>query len=582
MHAELPVLSFLCVALLLALAPLHWKSRNVAILSLMAWLMICNSIQGVNSLLWRSDTAVRAAVWCDIASKFRLGGQLALPATCACVCWHLYFLSNSNNGKRRKHRNIVELIVCLLCPLIYMAIHTIVQSHRFELIQDFGCSSSIFTSSIALVLVWIPPLILCSITYVFAALALTSHLRVDRARLATHTVTLNFIRPLLTSIIIASITLLATIFNIYCHITSVGGLQPWRSLSETHVHFSEVHFVSQSSRLDFTRITVEWWGIPAASIAFIVPSFIGLIFGTRNDESMVGVRTVSRWIDRRILHKSVGIQSFITSSDDFSRSITLKSPPTPTPVHLLKSGWDDTLRSDHSPRKAKPKPPPIICDMPPSPSSTSESETEPDTSFVVSTLTYLQSPTGSQALELPRRAKMRTLQSAQPAPLQSSNRLSVPVQGHVSESPASFTQSLLSAPWPEPPSSIPISPHSLSTESLPSPASAYSQASSRAIRHASTSSISGSIASSTISTNGYAVYDPALPPPTPHRAPFENSGIPANIPTSPKPVRSMGSKDTLSSRKLVHGLSRKGKDRPSTRERAEAEGIFMTVVQETV
>lgn len=66
MHAELPVLSFLCVTLLLALLPLHWKSLNISIISLIVWLVLCNTIQGVNSVLWRNDSAIRAVVWCDI------------------------------------------------------------------------------------------------------------------------------------------------------------------------------------------------------------------------------------------------------------------------------------------------------------------------------------------------------------------------------------------------------------------------------------------------------------------------------------------------------------------------------------
>ena len=139
MHAELPVLSFLCVTLLLALLPLHWKSLNISIISLIVWLIACNTLQGVNSVIWRNDSAVRAVIWCDIGrlefvnvqkkivdsllvTKIRLGAQVALPASGMCICWHFYFISSNHNGKRRNHRTIVESLLCVLLPLVYMAL----------------------------------------------------------------------------------------------------------------------------------------------------------------------------------------------------------------------------------------------------------------------------------------------------------------------------------------------------------------------------------------------------------------------------------------------------------------------------
>ncbi|THH28190.1 hypothetical protein EUX98_g5992 [Antrodiella citrinella] len=68
MRIELPVLSFLCVALITLLSPLHWKSRNVAVLSTIIWLFVANLIQGINSAIWLRDATARYPVWCDICS----------------------------------------------------------------------------------------------------------------------------------------------------------------------------------------------------------------------------------------------------------------------------------------------------------------------------------------------------------------------------------------------------------------------------------------------------------------------------------------------------------------------------------
>lgn len=43
---------------------------------------------------------------------------------------------------------------------------TLVQPHRFEIVEDLGCQAAIFPSTLAIVLIWIPPLILCTVILV--------------------------------------------------------------------------------------------------------------------------------------------------------------------------------------------------------------------------------------------------------------------------------------------------------------------------------------------------------------------------------------------------------------------------------
>ena len=69
MRPELPVLSFLCLVLLIALTFLHANSRNVAVIALIVWLLVCSLIQGVDNVLWSGNTAIRLSVWCDISES---------------------------------------------------------------------------------------------------------------------------------------------------------------------------------------------------------------------------------------------------------------------------------------------------------------------------------------------------------------------------------------------------------------------------------------------------------------------------------------------------------------------------------
>ena len=63
---ELPVLSFLAVLVLLAVLPFHLKSRNFPFLFVIAWLLACNIIQGVDAIIWADNALVRAEGWCDL------------------------------------------------------------------------------------------------------------------------------------------------------------------------------------------------------------------------------------------------------------------------------------------------------------------------------------------------------------------------------------------------------------------------------------------------------------------------------------------------------------------------------------
>src|ERR1700722_4014048 len=65
-HTELPVVSFICTALLVALLPVHFGRFSVTNLCITAWLLVCNVIHGVNAILWANTTELRFSIWCDI------------------------------------------------------------------------------------------------------------------------------------------------------------------------------------------------------------------------------------------------------------------------------------------------------------------------------------------------------------------------------------------------------------------------------------------------------------------------------------------------------------------------------------
>lgn len=66
MHPELAVGAFLASALVLVPLPWHWRARNTATLSIIAWLFVENLTYAINTLIWSGSVDEVVPVWCDI------------------------------------------------------------------------------------------------------------------------------------------------------------------------------------------------------------------------------------------------------------------------------------------------------------------------------------------------------------------------------------------------------------------------------------------------------------------------------------------------------------------------------------
>lgn len=119
---------------------------------------------------------------------------MALPAACMCVCIHLERVASvrlvrtSVEDKRR--RQIIEAVLCFGLPCLWMVLCEcirslvfsrlgtddssvyIVQGHRFDIIEEYGCRPATFVSIPAIFLLWVPPLILAFVTMVFASMSI--------------------------------------------------------------------------------------------------------------------------------------------------------------------------------------------------------------------------------------------------------------------------------------------------------------------------------------------------------------------------------------------------------------------------
>jgi pheromone a factor receptor len=129
MSAGLPVVSCICAILLAALIPLHSRRTHISVsnLSILSWLFIANVIHAANTIAWAGNVDVHTPVWCDISTKILLGLNMVIPAACLCIGAHLAHVSSFRpmaNKTQAKNRVslIVEICLCLVLPLFYIAI----------------------------------------------------------------------------------------------------------------------------------------------------------------------------------------------------------------------------------------------------------------------------------------------------------------------------------------------------------------------------------------------------------------------------------------------------------------------------
>ncbi|KAI0742565.1 STE3-domain-containing protein [Daedaleopsis nitida] len=602
MRTELPVVSFVCLGLLAVLSPVFLHSRNVAVLSLVAWLVCCNLIHGINALLWAGNEVNHAPVWCDITTRVVLAAQMALPGCALVLARRLRRCAIGQEVTQKTYTSTQDLTFTLIVPIIYIVLHVIVQPHRFDIAADFGCTPSIYTSSVAIILVWIPPLALCIATFAYASLAIRgrldsslvffSHMQ-DSPRLNI----LAFIRPLFTSLLVTAVVFSTTVVSLYARVAAIGGLQMWSvdKWDVVHAHMTEVFVIAPTSRFDLIRVEVEWWVVPACSFVVIGMTALGLVCRATGDS---GYQELMRWFRTNVLRYPARASFFNSTSNGFRGEMISSTPSSPTLVGDRESLVD--VWTPAAPWKVKLRAQLSRLAIPETPQSSASSCASPDDPFVKSTMTYIESPTGREALGLPPLPPALYLPPPRkPAGSPASAPATTTSPASKSTNPVrpARPESILSAEsWPRPPSTVPTSPTprtpspKLSVAPInvqppsPTPARALDHASSYAFAYAypsvparpeSVMSIPTSLASSTLSMSGY--YDDSLEP---HVVPFQDhldleARGAGHVLAVPKHLRRMRSRDVLPRNLSARERRRQGSDGLSG-------GIYMTVVKETV
>lgn len=172
----LTAFSFLAFLLILVPLPSHIRSRNIPTLAIIFWIAFLNLAHFVNTILWRNTVVYKAYTWCDISTKLVVGSTVGVNIACLCIVRHLEGIASGRNGiataKDRTNRKIFEFCMCVGVPVLTMILHYIVQGHRFDIYEDFGCAPNVFMSWQSLLLVQVPPLAITFVAAIYGCLSI--------------------------------------------------------------------------------------------------------------------------------------------------------------------------------------------------------------------------------------------------------------------------------------------------------------------------------------------------------------------------------------------------------------------------
>ncbi|KAH9911224.1 putative fungal pheromone GPCR, STE3-type [Fomitopsis serialis] len=246
-----PVFAFL--GFIVGLIPLRWhlQAWNAGTCAYMLWASLACLVEFVDAVVWHGTAENIAPIWCDISTKFLIGAGVGIPAASLCINRRLYKItsvqSTTTTYEEKRRQMYSDLAISLGIPVLVMVLHYVVQGHRFNVLENVGCLPDIFNTPLAYPLVFIWPVLLGCISFVYASLTLRGFWirRMQFSELLSNNKAMTssrYFRLMLLSCAEMCCTIPLGAYSIYINTDGVE-LSPWVSWSNAHFGFSRVVMV---------------------------------------------------------------------------------------------------------------------------------------------------------------------------------------------------------------------------------------------------------------------------------------------------------------------------------------------------
>lgn len=168
---------------LLSIFPLiaHVRSTNFAAIVLILATMILNLQNFVNALVWPKNNLENywdGRILCDIQVKLFIGLSMSVTGAIVSILRQTAIILDTNSmtlspsHRQRVLKATFEGTVCVLIPAIMMTAHYVVQSERYWILPVVGCTAAFDNNWVTVILMFVPPLLMCIPGSVFCILIL--------------------------------------------------------------------------------------------------------------------------------------------------------------------------------------------------------------------------------------------------------------------------------------------------------------------------------------------------------------------------------------------------------------------------
>ena len=201
-----------------------------------------------------------------------------------------------------------------------MRIDYIVQGHRFDIVEDFGCRPTVYVSIPAVFLIWVLPLIAVVLTYVFSGAFVSILLGPSTTYFLTGIALVRFFRrrisfalylkdsnsPLTQSryfrlMIMALFEMFWGIVVTACNMwfTCRYGMRPWTYWADVHSNFSRIALYPTLviPSFDLTWTYYLWWTVPVSGYVFTA-------FFAFGEDAMQEYAACIAWIRSKVFRQS--------------------------------------------------------------------------------------------------------------------------------------------------------------------------------------------------------------------------------------------------------------------------------------
>ncbi|KAI8968750.1 STE3-domain-containing protein [Trametes punicea] len=278
-----PIFAFVGVVLAIIPLPWHLEAWNSATCYYMMWASLSCLNEFVNCVVWAHDAVDRAPIWCEFSTRVTIATSVGIPAAAMCINQRLYSISRVQavmiTRAEKRRAVLLDTFVCVLFPIVIVALSYVVQGHRYNILEELGCFPALYNTLLTYFLVNWWPLVLGLIASVYCVLSLLEFNR-RRAQfnefLSSNKSSLTLGRYFrLMALSTTSLLLMIPVssYGIYLNVTAQP-LGPWVSWSDTHFDFERIEQIAavawRSSRTSVVVHELNRWLSPACAFIFFL------------------------------------------------------------------------------------------------------------------------------------------------------------------------------------------------------------------------------------------------------------------------------------------------------------------------